>query len=454
MPFKFRDLLKFGKMSTDKRKEGGEGTAKPVTCVLIGAGNRGFRYAFYAVAFPQDFKIVGVADPRDFYRKRVQNEHDIPDKFAFQSWTEAAEKEKFADCVIIATTDRLHKDPAVAFAKKGYHILLEKPMAVSEDDCREIASTCKSSDVLLAVCHVMRYLPWVCKAKEIIDSGEIGQVVNIQHTEPIGFWHFAHSYVRGNWHKESLSSCSLLAKCCHDVDLIKYWMEGAGKCMRVSSFGSLAHFRKEDKPEGAGSRCLDCSIEQQCPYSAKRLYLDFVKEGHTGWPVEVVAEEPDIESVTEALKTGPYGRCVYQSDNDVMSQQVATFQFESGATASLTMVAFTSRLCSREVRIYGTKGEIRCDGGFGAVEVFDFLTQNTRQVPLSAMEEKPPGRLRGHSGADYRLMKAFVSALKTGNKELIRTGADDTLGSHLLVFAAEKARKENCVVHIQPDGSF
>ncbi|KAL8574765.1 hypothetical protein ACOMHN_035882 [Nucella lapillus] len=367
-------------------------------------------------------------------------------------WTEVAERDKLADCVIIATPDRLHKDPAVAFANKGYHILLEKPMAVTEEDCREIASTCKARGVLLAVCHVLRYVPWAYKIKEVIASGDIGQVVNIQHTEPVGFWHFAHSFVRGNWRNEEQSCSSLLAKCCHDADLIHYWLEDAGKCVRVSSFGSLAHFRKEDKPKGAGDRCTDCSVESQCPYSAKRLYLDSVKQGNTGWPVDVVTEVPDIESVTEALRTGPYGRCVYSCDNDVMSQQVTTFQFENGATASLTMMGFTSRICAREVKIYGTKGEIRCDALSGRLHVFDFLTEQTREVKCSA--EVAPRHMRGHSGADYQLIKSFVAALKTGNKDLIRTGADDTLSSHLLVFAAEKARKENRVVEIQSDGSF
>lgn len=426
---------------------------RPITCLLIGAGSRGFSYAFYGVAFPQEFKVVGMADPKEFYRKRVQEEHNIPETNVFCDWRDAAAREKLADCVIIATPDREHKGPAVAFAQKGYHILLEKPMAVTEEECREIVSVCKSSGIMLAVCHVLRYIPWALKIKEIIDSGAIGRVVNIQHTEPVGFWHFAHSFVRGNWRNESESSSFLLAKCCHDMDLIKYWMGKDDRCVRVSSFGSLAHFHKEDKPKGAGSRCIDCSVESTCPYSAKKLYINKVKQGHTGWPVGVVTEVPDIENVTEALKTGPYGRCVYECDNDVMSQQVVTLQFEKGSTASLTSIAFTSRLCAREVKVYGTKGEITCDAsGFPKIAIFDFLTEQTREVDCTV--QPAVGRLGGHGGADYLMIKAFVDAVRMGKIDLVLTGPDDTLASHLLVFAAEKARKENCVVTINPDGTF
>ncbi|KAK7497914.1 hypothetical protein BaRGS_00010785 [Batillaria attramentaria] len=416
---------------------------KPVTCMVIGGGNRGYGYSKYAKAFPAEFKIVGVAEPRDFHRQRLQDEHQIPQGSVFKDWRDAANKDKFADCVIIATPDREHKGPAIALAKKGYRILLEKPMAVTEEECREIVTACKENNTLLAVCHVLRYSPWAKKLKEIIDSGEIGDVV--------GYWHFAHSFVRGNWRNESESACSLLTKCCHDVDLLCHWMSPQ-KCIRVSSFGSVSHFKKSDKPKDAGDRCMDCKIERDCPYSAQKLYLERVKQGHVGWPLKVVAEVPDIESVTDALKNGPYGRCVYECDNDVMSHQVTNMQFDNGATASLTMVAFSSRNCEREVKVYGTKGEITCDAeNLPKLKVFNFLTDSTREVECRS---ESAGLLGRHGGADYHLMRSFVGALRSGSRELIQTGADETLASHLLVFAADKARKENRVVEVQKDGSF
>ncbi|XP_067659164.1 putative oxidoreductase YteT isoform X1 [Haliotis asinina] len=431
------------------RKKNPEQQTGAVTCIVVGAGSRGSTYAAYAQYYPDRMKVVGLAEPREYQRNEMKEKNEVPACNVFTDWREAVKRDKFADFVIITTVDRDHKDPAIAFAKKGYHILLEKPMAVTEADCREIVSTCKQYNVTLTVCHVLRYVPWAKKIKEVITSGRIGDVVNIQHTEPVGFWHFPHSFVRGNWRNEEESSNCLLAKCCHDVDLIKCWM-GEKKCQRISSFGNLSHFRKEDKPEGAASRCMDCpqKIETSCPYSAKRLYLDEVKSGNQGWPVSIIADVPDIESVTEALKTGPYGRCVYECDNDVMSHQVVNFQFEGGATASLTMVAFTKKVCQREVKVYGTRGEISMvDDG---IKVFDFLTGQTTTEHL----EEEFAQRWGHGGADYHLIHTFVTAMRENNPELIETGADDTLNSHLLVFAAEKARKENCVVTINPDGTF
>ncbi|XP_071110368.1 putative oxidoreductase YteT [Haliotis cracherodii] len=432
------------------KRKGPNQQAAAVTCVVVGAGMRGCTYAAYAQFCPDKMRVVGVAEPREYQRNKVKDRNKVPSSNVFTDWREAVERDKFADCVIITTVDQDHKDPAIAFAKKGYHILLEKPMAVTEADCREIVTTCKHHNVCLAVCHVLRYVPWAKKIKEVIVSGRIGEVVNIQHTEPVGFQHFAHSFVRGNWRNASESSNSLLAKCCHDVDLIKYWF-GDTRCQKVSSFGNLTHFRRADKPVGAASRCTDCpqEIETSCPYSAKRYYLDQVKSGNRGWPVSVITDVPDIESVTKALKTGPYGRCVYECDNDVMSHQVVNFQFEGGATASLTMMAFTKKVCQREVKVYGTRGEISCvDDG---IKVFDFITGQTTREDL---EQDDFARQWGHGGGDYHLIHAFITAIKENRLDLIETGADDTLNSHLLVFAAEKARKENCIVTINPDGTF
>lgn len=327
-------------------------------------------------------------------------------------------------------------------------------MAVTEEECIEIVRACQENNVILSVCHVMRYTPWVQKVKDIIDSGDLGDIVNINHTEPVGFWHFAHSYVRGNWNKESDSSFSLLAKCCHDMDLICYWMAGR-KCQKVSSFGNLSHFRKEDKPDGATSRCLDCpaDIQNNCPYSAVKIYLEPVQQGRNGWPICIIADVEDVKHVTAALRDSPYGKCVYESDNDVMSHQVVNMQFEGGATATLQMVAFTEKLCAREVKFYGTKGELTVKDGFQPkLRVYDFLTKKaTKYYPK---DESPPGPLSGHGGADFHTIEAFVDTLHNPGDAKIKTGPEETLLSHLLVFAAERARKENRVVNLKDDGRY
>ncbi|KAG8434271.1 hypothetical protein GDO86_012592 [Hymenochirus boettgeri] len=226
---------------------------------------------------------------------------------------------------------------------------------------------------------------------------------------------------------------------------------GKKKCLKVSSFGSLSHFTNVNKPKGASSRCLDCSVEENCVYSAKKIYLKRAKEGFFSWPVSVVCDNGvyDIESLTEALKTGPYGRCVYECDNDVATNQVVNMEFEGGSTAAFTMVAFTQALSVRSTTVYGTKGELNCRE-YGQILVFDFLTRKVTNYPpdLSASIPLP---LMGHSGADYYIMESFISAVANNDPSYILTGPDDTLRSHLLVFEAERSRKESSIVNFDGD---
>lgn len=419
--------------------------SRQLHCIVIGAGNRGETYTSYALDYPERLKVVAVADPKKAARELMQKTHGINTDNVYTNWQDIVAKEKFADFVIITTPDKFHKDPAVSFAKKGYHILLEKPMAVSEEDCKEIARVCKENNVMMCVCHVLRYSPAMKKIKDVIESGMIGEVVNIQHLEPVGYWHFAHAYVRGNWRNEAESTFSLLAKCCHDVDLIMWWM-GNKRCEKISSFGSLVYFKKENKPAGAGNRCLDCNIEDSCPYSAKRLYIGQFKQGNRDWPVSIIcnSEEPTLERVTNALKTGPYGRCAYECDNDVCDNQVVNMSFTGGTTANLTMIAYTERICNRQVYVYGTKGQLAFING--VLKLYDFLTGKTTQFDLPSAPRN--SRLTGHGGSDFFLFDSFMKAVATNDPSLILNGPDDSLASHLLVFAAERARTENRIVDV------
>ena len=273
--------------------------------------------------------------------------------------------------------------------------------------------------------------------------------MNIQHMEPVGWYHFAHSYVRGNWRRKEESGFSLLAKCCHDIDLINSFM-GNSKCVSVSSFGSLNLFKKSEKPEGAGVRCTDCSIEKTCPYSALKIYLEPTKEGCPNFFCHVVSEVPTVEDIEEQLKTGPYGRCVYECDNDVMSNQVINMIFEGGKTVNMSMVAFTEKLCIRQTKIFGTKGEMECSED-KPITVFDFATRKKERFDVRRM---PSGltTMSGHGFADYHLMHAFVRAVAFNDPTLILSGPDETLESHRLVFLAEQARVENRVITVHPNG--
>jgi len=412
----------------------------PVSLIVIGAGSRGTTYARFAAEFPERAKVVGVAEPRDAYRNNLVEAHEIPADSIFTDWKQAAARPRFADAVIIATQDRMHVEPAMAFADLGYDILLEKPMAPDAEGCRQIVDAAKANDIILGVCHVLRYTAFTRKLKSLIGEGVIGDVVGLQRLEPVGFWHMAHSFVRGNWHNEAASGPMLLTKSCHDIDWVHYIM--GVPCEAVSSFGSLKHFRAEEAPEGAAARCLECPVEPDCAYSAMRFYLEALRRGHTGWPVNILTPEPSEESVSAALATGPYGRCVYALDNDVVDHQVVSINFEGGRTATFTMMAFT-KMGHRETSIFGTKGQLTGDGRY--IHLYDFLTDQTTTFDTEATDSSILG---GHGGGDFGLVDSFVRAVAEQNPSLILSGPDETLASHLLVFAAEQARKEGRVVNL------
>lgn len=414
---------------------------KDITLLICGSGDRGTGHGLNAVKYAEHARVVGVAEPRQHHREESATTHSIPTDNVFTDWREMAERERFADAVVISTQDNMHVEPVEAFAAKGYHILLEKPVAPSEDECIRVTDAVKKAGVIFGVCHVLRYTNYNQKIKEIIDSGALGDIVSIQHLEPVSYWHQAHSYVRGNWRREDESSFMLLAKSCHDIDLIHFFMNHE-PCKSVSSFGSLKHFRPECKPEGAADRCLECSIESTCPYSAKKIYLGRLAKGHTEWPVDVVDPLTTEETLTEALRTGPYGRCVYACDNDVVDNQVVNMSFAGGQTASFTMTAFTD-YAGRQTRIFGTRGQLTGDSK--VIKVFDFLTEETTEIDTRAGNADITG---GHGGGDYNLIKCFVEAVRHNDQSLLLSGADETLASHRMVFAAEKARIENCVVDL------
>lgn len=412
----------------------------PISLLIIGAGNRGTGYASFAQMHPDRARVAGVADPREPYRRAIAEAYGAAPHNVFSDWREAASRPRFADAVVIATPDAQHEEPAVAFARLGYAMLLEKPMAPTADACRRIVDAVEASGVIFAVGHVLRYTAYTQQIRALLAAGAIGDIVSIQHLEPVGYWHFAHSFVRGNWRSEALSSPVLLAKSCHDLDWIRYMM--GVRCQAVSSFGSLRHFRPEQRPPGAAERCLDCQVEADCPYSARKIYLGRVARGDTGWPVDVLTPDVTAESVEAALRSGPYGRCVYACDNDVLDNQVVQMQFEDGRTATFSMLAFTEK-CERRTTIFGTRGELSCDGH--TIRLHDFLLDATRVVQVAAPKTQGLGT---HAGGDYGLMDAFVTAVASNDRDLIRSGPQESLESHLMVFAAEQARRERCVVRL------
>lgn len=414
---------------------------RPVTIALAGTGSRGRTFSSFAERYPDRAHVVAVADPRTVRREALADQLGIAADRRFDDWRELAGRPRFADAVIIATPDHEHANPACRFAELGYHVLLEKPIAPTRGECIEVIDAVEKAGVILAVCHVMRYTAYTAQVKEIVASGRLGQLVGVDHLEPIGWWHFAHSYVRGNWRRSDQAGPSILTKCSHDLDWLRYVV--GRPAVAVSSRGGLHHFTAANRPAGAADRCLDCAVEPDCPYSAPRLYLGCLGDPERErWPLSVLTTDLTKEGVRQALREGPYGRCVYACDNDVADHQVVTIDFEGGVTAALTMSAFTP-YDRRRTRIMGTRGFL--DGDGQRLTFTDFVTGEVESFDLvrTAVDVGD-----GHSGGDFGVMRAFLDAVSAGDRSMIRSGPRESLESHLMAFAAERSRLTGAPVRV------
>ncbi|MBR6826245.1 MAG: Gfo/Idh/MocA family oxidoreductase [Oscillospiraceae bacterium] len=408
---------------------------KPMTAIVLGAGSRGSIYAGYAKEHQDELRIVAVAEPREDRRNLLADSLGVPEEARFATWQELLNLPRMADCAFICTLDDDHTAPALKAMELGYHLLLEKPMSNTEEECRTIVQKANETGRTLAVCHVLRYTPFYMTLKHLIESGEIGEVTTINQIENVGYWHQAHSFVRGNWRTLRETSPMILQKSCHDMDII-LWLMGKN-CKRVHSFGSLRHFTPENSPEGAPQRCLDgCPHSECCPYYAPKLYLDMKL---TGWPVDVITTDLSEEGRRKALEVGPYGRCVYHCDNDVVDRQVVNLEFEDGAVATFTMTGLSADF-SRQLKIFGTEGQIQADMGTKEIILHRF-GEEKKTVPLDMGREAS-----GHGGGDFGIMRDFLHVLREGGES--RTSANVSLQSHLICFAAERSRKENIVVEL------
>ena len=401
------------------------------TIALVGAGRRAQFYARMLVETGR-VRVVAIAEPREDNRALVKEVYGLPDDRIFCSWQEFVKQPTMADAVYIGTSDREHAGPAIASMKLGYDVLLEKPMAVTLDDCRQIEATQRQTGAILGVCHSLRYANGFRKVKDILDSGVIGRAVSINLTEQVAWWHQAHAYVRGNWSNESRSTFMLLAKSCHDIDYLHYLV--GRKCVSVSSFGALTYFRPENAPADSGERCVACKIETTCPYSAIKRY---VNTNRNVWPADIVSLDHSRESHLEAIRTGPYGRCVWKCDNDVVDHQTVNMLFEDDITAVFTMTAFT-RDGGRMLRIHGTMGELYFDEH--SITIKTFGSNDTTTIQIGAED--------GHGGGDQRIADTWLDALFTRDDSLIVANAQESLKTHTVVFAAEKSRRERKMINL------
>ena len=396
-------------------------------------------------AWPE-LEVVAVCEPRPQWRERMARAHKLPPERCFADWRDLLKHPRLADAAVIATVEDLHHEIAVALAGLNYHLLLEKPMARTEEECREIYEAARANNILLAVCHVLRYTDWFTKLKGMIDSGLIGQVRHIAATELVGAWHFTHSFVRGNFRNDQTAACFLMAKCCHDLDLLNALVPS--RCLRASSFGRLSHFNRDHQPAGAADRCLDCPahIESGCPYSALKIYLRDRLEHLHQWPVAMLTTDATPAGVEAALRDGPYGRCVFACDNNVVDHQTVNLEFADGTTVGFITTAFA--VGGRDYFIMGDRGSLR----FTGEEILhnDFLYGPAGRVTRHSITSGDNTMLSGHGCGDFGLMRQFIHAVATGDASGISTGPEASLESHLMVFAAEESRRTGQVVEIRP----
>jgi predicted dehydrogenase len=408
--------------------------------VVIGAGIRGrHTYGAQALAHPERLRVVGIAEPDPLRRAAMAGEHGLAQEDCFDDWRPLLEKSRSADAAIVATSDNLHVDPALAALERGYHVLLEKPMAPDPVDCVRVVEAAERAGRILQIGHVLRYTPLYARVAELLAEQRLGRLVQLSLEEHVAGWHVAHSFVRGRFRKRSLAAPFLLAKSCHDLDLL-CWFAGSSP-RRVASFGGLRGFRPDAAPENAPERCTDgCPVQTECAYDAERFYLGPDEALASVWPWCDVSSDPSRESRRRGLETGPYGRCVYRCDNDVADQQVVSVDFGDGLTGHFGVHGHAARE-SRSLRIVGSEGELRgvLDEGW-----LEWSRPGVLETQRFRFDTSPIG----HFGGDPGLFDQFCRAVVLGTPEAVLASGGSALESHLLGFAAERSRERGEIVDL------
>jgi len=403
----------------------------PVEAVLVGAGNRGARvYGAYALANPEHLRFVAVVDPDAGRRGSFATAHGIPADRQFRAWEELAARAPLVPIAFNATLDGTHRASTLGLLAAGYDLLLEKPIATTPDDVLDVARAGERHGRTLQISHVLRYAPFFKTIHDLVRGGDLGDVVSIDWRENLVYWHYAHSFVRGNWSNASRTAPMLLTKCCHDLDLL-VWMLGP-TCERIASHGEQRYFTSARVGPEVPARCTDgCPYAEQCLYYAPRLYLNRLAEDPHNFTVNAITLDHTEQGVLRALESGPYGRCVYRCDNDVVDHQAVLMHFGGGQAVTLTMQG-ASYVEGRTVRIDGMRATLLANEARNEISVIDHGSGKRREVEI-------PAARGGHGGGDWGLIEAFLSAVR-GERDGLRTSARESVESHLMAFAAEEAR--------------
>ena len=417
-------------------------TAQPLRLACLGCGARAQTYTALAARRPDRFQIVAGADPVPERVDKIRRTSGRPDFRGFASGEALLAEGKLADVLIVATQDHAHFENARGALRAGYDVLLEKPIATTVEQVLEIQRLAREVNRRVMVCFVLRFAAFYRKAKAIIDSGALGELVSIQASEGVNPWHQAHSFVRGHWSNVGRSSPMILSKCCHDTDIV-HWLAGR-PCRRLSSFGSLDFFRAERAPAGAPARCTDgCPVGDTCPYNALRYTTDL----RFPWLPMVYdrAREASIEDITAWLRTSPWGRCVYRCDNDAVDRQVLALEFEGGLAGTFSMTAFAT---GRHLEICGTRGVLK--GGESYRQHFGthLILLPHEGEPTRYTVQAEDGGYELHGGGDAGLVNALYDEMTKPPGAPLEAGLDSTVHSHLIAFAADEARFTDRVVDL------
>ena len=412
--------------------------SKILTVSIIGVGSRGAEtYGRYFIERPDLFKITSLCEIKPDRLAKYQKEFNVDESQCFIDEKDFF-KEKRADCVVISTLDPDHVRHALMAINVGYDILLEKPITCDEKELLELERVANEKGTKILVCHVLRYTAAMEKLKELLNDKAIGTLISIDHLENVAYWHQAHSFVRGNWRIKEETAPMILAKCCHDLDLLQWF--ASSECESVTSFGDLYYFNEKHAPKEASKRCMDCPLVKTCPYSAYRIYIEKWKQDGSPancWPYNVLSDESLTEEVLlKAIQEGPYGRCVFYCDNNVVDSQSVNILFKNGVTANLKMTGF-NKYSGRYIHFFGTEGEIILNEHAGTITLYRFGQEDQvwRIVDLC-------NDLRGHGGGDIRMMN-YLHNMLTNNLDMKETTLKGSVQSHLIAFAAEKSRLEN-----------
>jgi predicted dehydrogenase len=395
---------------------------------VIGAGVRGTNLARKLISSGFHVLITAVAEPDDEKRKSFAAEFGLTGEALYTGWEELIKKHTGCDAAIIATLDNQHAGPAVGCLNLGWHILLEKPLADTLEDCKLIVKTQRERNKIVAVCHTLRFMEGYLRVKQILSDGAIGTLIHVEHMEAIGNMRFAHNYVRGRWASVKNNTFLLLHKCSHDIDYINWLF--TERCLRVSSFGSLKYFTAVNAPQGSTKRCTDgCPLTDTCPYSALRIYVNASLDE---WPAREVSSIRTTEGHLNAVKNGPFGLCVWHADNDVVDHQVVMMEFEGGATATCTLTGYSASN-GRRIRLQGTLGEMLFDEAVGTISVKRFADGKDEIIKINA-----PGT---YHPEDQTIVNEWLSSIM--NSTAVTVDASEALRTHAVVFAAEISRTEN-----------